>query len=77
MELIKQEVTLDEFVPIPDEIRELYAMYRPTPLLRAKRLEKALETSAQIYFKYEGVSPVGSHKLNTALAQAYYNKKKG
>ncbi len=77
MELIKQEVTLDEFVPIPDEIRELYAMYRPTPLLRAKRLEKALETSAQIYFKYEGVSPVGSHKLNTALAQAYYNKKEG
>jgi len=77
MELIKQEVTLDEFVPIPDEVRELYAMYRQTPLLRAKHLEKALDTSAKIYFKYEGASPVGSHKLNTALAQAYYNKKEG
>lgn len=77
MELIKQEVTLDEFVPIPKEVRQLYAMYRPTPLLRAKRLEKALGTPARIYFKYEGVSPVGSHKLNTALAQAYYNKKEG
>lgn len=77
MELIKQEVTLDEFVPIPEEVRQLYAMYRPTPLLRAKRLEKALGTPARIYFKYEGVSPVGSHKLNTALAQAYYNKKEG
>lgn len=77
MELIKQEVTLDEFVPIPKEVRQLYAMYRPTPLLRAKRLEKALGTPARIYFKYEGVSAVGSHKLNTALAQAYYNKKEG
>jgi len=77
MELIRQEVTLDEFVPIPDEVRKLYAMFRPTPLLRAKRLEKALGTSARIYFKYEGVSPVGSHKLNTAFAQAYYNKKEG
>ncbi len=77
MELIKQEVTLDEFVPIPDEVRELYAMYRPSPLLRAKRLEEALGTPAEIYFKYEGVSSVGSHKLNTALAQAYYNKREG
>jgi tryptophan synthase beta chain len=73
-ELIRQEVTLEEFVPIPEEVQELYKMYRPTPLLRARRLEKALGTPARIYFKYEGVSPVGSHKLNTALAQAYYNK---
>lgn len=77
MELIKQEVTLDEFVPIPEEIRDLYAMYRPTPLFRATRLEIALGTTAHIYVKYEGASPVGSHKLNTALAQAYYNKKEG
>ena len=76
-ELIAQEVTLSEFVPIPEEVQELYGMYRPTPLLRAARLEKALGTPARIYFKYEGVSPVGSHKLNTALAQAYYNKKEG
>src|SRR3989338_6692150 len=77
MELIKQEVTLDEFVPIPDEVKKFYAMYRPTPLLRAERLEQSLGTPAHIYFKYEGVSPVGSHKLNTALAQAFYNKKEG
>jgi len=76
-ELISQEVTLEEFVPIPEEVQELYKMYRPTPLLRARRLEKVLGTPARIYFKYEGVSPVGSHKLNTALAQAYYNKKEG
>ncbi len=77
MELIKQEVSQDMEIPIPEEVRELYKMYRPSPLLRAKRLEKALGTPAHIYFKYEGVSPVGSHKLNTALAQAYYNKKEG
>lgn len=77
MELIKQEVSLEKEIPIPDEVRELYKKYRPTPLLRARRLEKALGTLAHIYFKYEGVSPVGSHKLNTALAQAYYNKKEG
>lgn len=77
MELIKQEVSLEREIPIPEEVRELYKMYRPTPLLRARRLEKALDTPAAIYFKYEGVSPVGSHKLNTALAQAYYNKKEG
>lgn len=77
MGLIRQEMTLDEFVPIPDEVRALYGMYRPTPLLRAKRLEKALRTPARIYFKYEGVSPVGSHKLNTALVQAYFNKQEG
>jgi tryptophan synthase beta chain len=77
MELIRQEVSLEKEIPIPEEVRELYASYRPTPLLRARRLEKALDTPAAIYFKYEGVSPVGSHKLNTALAQAYYNKKEG
>ncbi len=77
MELIKQEVSLEREIPIPDEVRELYKLYRPSPLLRARRLEKALDTPARIYFKYEGVSPVGSHKLNTALAQAYYNKKEG
>ncbi len=77
MELIRQEVSLEKEIPIPDEVRELYATYRPTPLLRAKRLEKALGTPAHIYFKYEGVSAVGSHKLNTAIAQAYYNKKEG
>lgn len=77
MELIRQEVSLEKEIPIPEEVRELYAMYRPSPLLRAKRLEKALGTPARIYFKYEGVSAVGSHKLNTALPQAYYNKKEG
>ncbi|MFZ5845514.1 MAG: TrpB-like pyridoxal phosphate-dependent enzyme, partial [Patescibacteria group bacterium] len=77
MALIKQEVSLEKEIPIPEEVRELYKLYRPTPLLRAKRLEKALATPARIYFKYEGVSPVGSHKLNTALAQAYYNQKEG
>jgi tryptophan synthase beta chain len=77
MELIKQEVSLEKEIPIPEEVRELYTLFRPTPLLRARRLEKALDTPAHIYFKYEGVSPVGSHKLNTALAQACYNKKEG
>jgi tryptophan synthase beta chain len=77
MELIKQEVTLEEFVPIPDEVREIYQTYRPSPLIRAKRLEKALKTPARIYYKYEGVSPAGSHKLNTALVQAYYAKQEG
>lgn len=77
MELIKQEVSLDEFIDIPDEVGEIYKLYRPTPLLRARRLEKELKTPARIYYKYEGVSPVGSHKLNTALVQAYYAKKEG
>ncbi len=77
MELIHQEVSLEKEIPIPEEVRELYKMYRPSPLLRAQRLEKAIGTPARIYFKYEGISPVGSHKLNTALAQAYYNKKEG
>lgn len=77
MELIKQEVSTDRFTPIPEEVREVYKLWRPTPLIRARRLEKALDTPAHIYFKYEGASPVGSHKPNTAVAQAYYNKQEG
>jgi tryptophan synthase beta chain len=77
MELIKQEVSQERFIEIPDEVREVYKLWRPTPLIRAHRLEKALGTPAHIYFKYEGASPVGSHKPNTAVAQAYYNKQEG
>ncbi|HVN48365.1 MAG TPA: TrpB-like pyridoxal phosphate-dependent enzyme [Bacteroidota bacterium] len=77
MELIKQEVSSERSIPIPDEVRSAYAMYRPTPLFRAYELERALDTPAHIYYKYEGGSPAGSHKLNTALAQAYYNKQEG
>ncbi|MFZ2025590.1 MAG: TrpB-like pyridoxal phosphate-dependent enzyme [Microgenomates group bacterium] len=76
-ELIRQETTLEKTVPIPDEVYELYKTYRPSPLLRLRRLEKRLGTPAHIFAKYEGVSPVGSHKFNTALPQAYYNKKEG
>ncbi len=77
MSLIEQEVTMERYIPIPDEVREIYQLWRPTPLIRARRLEKALNTPAHIYFKYEGVSPSGSHKSNTAVAQAYYNAKSG
>lgn len=77
MELIKQEVTPDAWVEIPEEVREVYKLWRPTPLYRAHRLEKALDTPAKIYYKYEGVSPAGSHKPNTAVPQAYYNMKEG
>lgn len=77
MELIKQEASTERFIPIPDEVRNAYMLYRPTPLIRATRLEKLLDTPAKIYYKNESVSPVGSHKLNTALAQAYYNKMEG
>jgi tryptophan synthase beta chain len=77
MELIKQEVSSERFIPIPHPVRDAYATYRPTPLFRAFNLERALDTPAHIYYKYEGVSPAGSHKLNTALAQAYYNKQAG
>jgi tryptophan synthase beta chain len=70
-------VSTERFVEIPDEVRSAYASYRPSPLIRAENLEKALGTPAQIYYKYEGVSPAGSHKLNTAIAQAYYNKQAG
>jgi len=77
MELIRQEVSTDREVEIPEEIREAYRIYRPTPLQRATALEKALDTPARIYFKNESVSPAGSHKPNTAIAQAFYNKREG
>lgn len=77
MELIMQEVSTDRFIDIPEEVREIYKLYRPTPLVRARRLEKMLGTPAHIYFKNESVSPVGSHKPNTAIAQAFYNKAAG
>ena len=77
MELIKQEVSRDRYIPIPSEVREIYRIWRPSPLYRARRLEKALKTPAEIYYKWEGVSPAGSHKPNSAVPQAYYNKKEG
>ena len=75
--LNEQEFSKEQYVDIPEEIQQIYKMWRPSPLIRAHRLEKALETPAKIFYKYEGVSPAGSHKLNTAVAQAYYNKKAG
>lgn len=77
MALIEQEVTGERLVEIPDRVREIYAKYRPTPLYRAYDLERHLDTPARIYYKYEGVSPTGSHKPNTAIAQAYYNHAEG
>ena len=77
MELIKQEVTQERYIEIPDEVRDLYRLSRPTPLIRAAMLEQALDTPARIYFKYEGANPTGSHKTNTSYAQAYYNKQAG
>jgi tryptophan synthase beta chain len=77
MELIKQEVSQEPRIEIPDEVRDVYRLWRPTPLYRALRLERALDTPAHIYYKYEGTSPAGSHKPNTAVAQAYYNKAEG
>src|SRR5256885_13957789 len=77
MELIKQEVSQERWIAIPEEIREIYRLWRPTPLHPAPRLEEALDTPARIYYKYEGVSPAGSHKPNTAIAQAFYNKQAG
>ncbi|WP_366922400.1 TrpB-like pyridoxal phosphate-dependent enzyme [Metallumcola ferriviriculae] len=77
MELIKQEVTTDRWVDIPEEVADIYRTWRPAPLYRAVRLEKELDTPAKIYYKYEGVSPSGSHKLNTSIPQAYYNKQAG
>ena len=76
-EIIRQEVTAEPYVPIPEEVREIYALWRPTPLFRARRLEKVLETPARIYYKYEGTSPAGSHKPNTAVPQAFFNKQEG
>lgn len=74
MDLILQEVSSERYIQIPEEVREAYKLYRPTPLIRALRLEKALGTPAHIYYKYEGASPSGSHKSNTAIPQAFYNK---
>ncbi|MES9960100.1 MAG: TrpB-like pyridoxal phosphate-dependent enzyme [Sedimenticola sp.] len=76
-ELIKQEVSAERWIPIPDEVREVLRLWRPSPLYRARHLEKALNTPAKIYYKNEAVSPAGSHKPNTAVAQAYYNKQAG
>ena len=77
MELIMQEISTERYIEIPEEVREIYKLWRPTPLLRAIRLEKALDTPAHIYYKYEGSSPAGSHKPNTAVPQAFYNKVAG
>jgi tryptophan synthase beta chain len=77
MELILQEISTERYIEIPTEVREIYKLWRPTPLIRARRLEKLLDTPAHIYFKYEGTSPVGSHKPNTAVAQAFFNKISG
>ena len=77
MALIMQEVSMERYIDIPEEVQDVYRLWRPTPLYRAHRLEKALDTPAKIYYKYEGVSPAGSHKPNTAVAQAYYNMKEG
>lgn len=77
MALILQEVSTDRYIEIPDEVQDIYKLWRPTPLYRARRWEKALGTPARIYYKYEGVSPAGSHKPNTAVPQAYYNKEAG
>ncbi|MBP7654530.1 TrpB-like pyridoxal phosphate-dependent enzyme [Candidatus Dependentiae bacterium] len=75
--LVEQEVTRERWIEIPDEVYEIYKLWRPAPLIRAKRLEKALNTPAKIFYKYEGVSPAGSHKPNTSIPQAYYNKISG
>ena len=77
MAVIQQEVSQEREIEIPDPVREVYRQWRPTPLYRARRLEKMLDTPARIYYKYEGVSPAGSHKPNTAIAQAFYNKEEG
>ncbi len=77
MELIKQEVSQERWIEVPEAVRDVWRLWRPTPLHRAHRLERALDTPARIYYKWEGVSPAGSHKPNTAVAQAYYNKQEG
>ncbi len=77
MQIILQEVSTERHIAIPEEVRDVYRQWRPTPLYRARRLEQALGTPARIYYKYEGVSPTGSHKPNTAVAQAFYNKQEG
>ena len=75
--LIRQEMSTERWIDIPEEVREILRLWRPTPLFRAHRLEEHLKTPARIYYKYEGVSPAGSHKPNTAVPQAYYNMKEG
>ena len=77
MSLIEQEVSAERWIAIPEAVREAYRLYRPSPMFRAHRLEAALGTPAKIYYKYEGVSPAGSHKVNTSIPQAYYNKEAG
>jgi tryptophan synthase beta chain len=77
MALIAQEVSQEREIEIPEPVRDAYRLYRPSPLVRARRLERQLDTPARIYYKYEGVSPAGSHKPNTAIAQAFYNKEEG
>ncbi len=77
MALILQEISAERYIEIPEPVREVYKLWRPTPFIRARRLERALDTPAHIYFKYEGASPVGSHKPNTAVPQAFYNKEAG
>ena len=77
MALIMQEVSAEREIEIPEPVRDIYRQWRPSPLMRARRLEKALDTPARIFYKYEGVSPAGSHKPNTAIAQAFYNKEEG
>ena len=77
MAILEQEMSAERWIPIPQEVREIYRLWRPSPLVRAVRLEQALGTPARIYYKNEGVSPAGSHKPNTAVAQAYYNKQAG
>ena len=75
--LIEQEVSAERWIEIPDEVREIFRLWRPSPLYRAHRLEQALKTPARIYYKNESVSPTGSHKPNTSIPQAYYNKLAG
>src|SRR5688572_1602641 len=77
MALIGQEVSAEREIEIPEPVRDAYRLYRPSPLYRAHRLERALDTPAHIYYKYEGVSPAGSHKPNTAIPQAFYNAEEG
>ena len=75
--LVRQEMSPERWVEIPEPVRDIYALWRPSPLMRAVRFEKALQTPAHIYYKYEGVSPAGSHKVNTSVAQAFFNKEAG
>ena len=75
--LIQQEISTERWIEIPEPVRDIYALWRPTPLLRAVRFEQALQTPAHIYYKYEGASPAGSHKVNTSVPQAYFNKVAG